>query len=380
MELAFDLHLPRHIRFGRDAAANAAETVGTKGQRPLLIHGANPRRSQWLVDALTAAGCPPITFACPHEPDVALIEAAVAAGRRSGVDVVVGLGGGSVIDTAKAVAGLIPATGEAVDYLEVVGKGAALDAAPLPFIALPTTAGTGTEATRNAVIDVPSARRKVSLRDPRLLPAVAIVDAALTDHTPAAVTLASGLDAITQVIEPFISCRANRFTDALCRDAIPLGIDALRTLMAQEDSAARDTMAWVSLSGGLALANAKLGAVHGLAGPLGGMTDMPHGAIAGALLPAVLRANRAAADGRTADRIGEVEHWIAKALGCEVHSAIDHLAVWARAQGLPGLGDAGLDPAELPVIAEAAARSSSMQGNPVVLPAERLVEVMEQAW
>ena len=380
MAPAFDLHLSRHIRFGRDAAASAAEAVCARGKRPLLIHGANPRRWQWLVDALTAAGCPPTRHACPHEPDVTLIEAGVAAGRHDDVDVVIGLGGGSVIDTAKAVAGLIPVSGDVVDYLEVVGGNAPLDATPLPFIALPTTAGTGTEATYNAVIDVPAARRKVSLRDLRLLPDMAIVDPALTDDTPAAVTLASGLDAITQVIEPFISCRANRFTDALCRDAIPQGVAALRTLMAGEDPAARDTMAWVSLSGGLALANAKLGAVHGLAGPLGGVTDMPHGAIAGALLPEALRANREAARGRTAERIVEVERWIAQAFGCEAEAAIDRLAEWSRAQGLPGLGEAGLDPGELPQIAAAAEQSSSMQGNPVVLPATRLVQMMEQAW
>ncbi|RZU98241.1 iron-containing alcohol dehydrogenase [Spiribacter vilamensis] len=380
MEPAFDLHLPRHIRFGRDAAAHAVEAVCARGKRPLLIHGANPRRSQWLIDALIAANCPPTRHACPHEPDVALIEAGVVAGRHDDVDVVIGLGGGSVIDTAKAVAGLIPASGDVVDYLEVVGDNAPLDATPLPFIALPTTAGTGTEATYNSVIDVPSARRKVSLRDPRLLPDVAIVDPALTDNTPAAVTLASGLDAITQVIEPFISCRANRFTDALCRDAIPQGLAALRTLMATEDSTARDTMAWVSLSGGLALANAKLGAVHGLAGPLGGVTDMPHGAIAGALLPEALRANREATRGRIAGRIVEVERWIAEAFGCEAEVAIDRLAAWSRAQGLPGLREAGLDPAELPPIAAAAEQSSSMQGNPVVLPADRLVQMMEQAW
>ncbi|KAF0280488.1 iron-containing alcohol dehydrogenase [Spiribacter aquaticus] len=380
MSTAFDLHLPRHVRFGRDTAVEAVSTVFAHGRRALVVHGANAARAQWLVDGLTEMGTGCACLACPHEPDVGLIETGVALGRQADVDVVVGLGGGSVIDTAKAVAALIPAAGDVLDYLEVVGGGAALDATPLPFIALPTTAGTGTEATRNAVIDVPEARRKVSLRDPRLLPAVALVDPALTDHSPAAVTLASGLDAVTQVIEPYLSGQANRFTDALCRDAIPLGLTALRRLMAGEDPAARDDMAWVSLTGGLALANARLGAVHGLAGPLGGMTDLPHGAIAGALLPAALRANRAATHGATAARIGAVEGWIADALGCEADTAIDHLAQWSRTQGLPGLGSAGLVRSDLPAIAAAAERSSSMKGNPVVLPAETLVAMMESAW
>jgi alcohol dehydrogenase class IV len=380
MPTAFDLHLPRHIRFGRDTASEAVAAVAAQGRRALVVHGANADRAEWLIRALTDVGIVCTGHACPHEPDVELIQTGVAAGRRAGVDQVIGLGGGSVIDTAKAVAALIPAAGAVVDYLEVVGGGARLDATPLPFIALPTTAGTGTEATRNAVIDVPEARRKVSLRDPRLLPALAIVDPALTDHSPAAVTLASGLDAITQVIEPYISAQANVFTDALCRDAIGRGLTALRQLMAREDPAARDAMAWVSLTGGLALANARLGAVHGLAGPLGGVTDLPHGAIAGALLPAALRANREATSGATAARIRAVEGWIADALDCEADTAIDSLARWSRAQGLPGLGAAGLTRDELPAIAAAAQQSSSMRGNPVALPVETLVAMMEWAW
>ncbi len=380
MSATFGLFLPRNIRFGRGAAGATADAVMALGERPLLVHGASAGRADWLIQALDAVGRKPWGIACPREPDVALIEQGVALGREVNADVVVGLGGGSVIDMAKAVAGLIPAHGEVIDYLEVVGGGQTLDAGPLPFVAVPTTAGTGTEATRNAVIDVPSARRKVSLRDPRLLPATAIVDPALTDATPRHVTLASGLDAITQVIEPYISCQANRFTDALCREAIPVGLQALVRLMTDEDPAARDDMAWVSLSGGLALANAKLGAVHGLAGPLGGVTDMPHGAIAGALLPPVLRANREVVQGSVATRIHEVEQWIAGALACGSDEAIDRLAAWSRARGLPGLGSAGLESSSLAAIAEAAAGSSSMKGNPVVLPAARLVQAMEEAW
>jgi len=185
---------------------------------------------------------------------------------------------------------------------------------------------------------------------------------------------------VTQVIEPYLSGQANRFTDALCRDAIPVGLTALQRLMEGEDPDARDDMAWVSLTGGLALANARLGAVHGLAGPLGGMTDLPHGVIAGALLPAALRANRAATTGATAARIQAVEGWIADALGCEADTAVDSLAQWSRTQGLPGLGSAGLARSDLPAIAEAAARSSSMKGNPVVLPPQTLVAMMESAW
>jgi alcohol dehydrogenase class IV len=266
-----------------------------------------------------------------------------------------------------------------MDHLEVVGRGLPLAAPPLPLAALPTTAGTGAEVTRNAVIEVPEHRRKVSLRDRRMLPDLAIVDPALTDGTPKGVTLASGLDAVTQVIEPYVSSRANPLTDALCRDAIPRGLGALVRLMAAEDAGARDAMAWTSLCGGLALANSGLGAVHGLAGVLGGVTGAPHGAICGRLLPGVLAANRAAAGGRAADRLAEVEGWIGAALGVPAGEAVAALARWCDAQGLPRLAGMGLAEAECDAVAEAAGASSSMRGNPVALPPATLAAVLRAA-
>ena len=262
------------ILFGRGQAAMAAGRVAALGRRVLLIHGRDPGRSAALARDL-AAGCSVATFAVPHEPDIALIEAGVRTGAE--VQVVVAMGGGAVIDAGKALAACLSMTRPLMDHLEVVGQGLPLDHPPLPFVAIPTTAGTGAEVTRNAVIGVPEARRKVSLRDARMLPALAIVDPALTDGCPRGVTLASGLDAVTQVIEPYVCTRANPLTDALCRDAIPRGLAALIRLMQAEDRQARDEMAWVSLCSGLALANAGLGAVHGLAGPLGGLTGAAHG-------------------------------------------------------------------------------------------------------
>jgi len=293
--------------------------------------------------------------------------------------VVAALGGGSVIDAGKAIAALAPAPGEAMDHLEVVGQGRPLAAAPLPFVAIPTTAGTGAEVTRNAVIGAPAHGRKVSLRDDRMLARLALVDPGLTDGAPRAVTLASGLAAITQVIEPYVSARANRLTDALCRDAIPLGLAALRRLMAAEDAAARDDMAWVSLCGGLALANAGLGAVHGLAGVIGGRTGAAHGAICGRLLPGVVAANAAAAEGAAAARLDEVRGWIAAALDVPTAAATDALADWADAHGLPRLAAMGLGAGEIDSVAAAAQASSSMKGNPVALPPETLVQVMRAA-
>ena len=366
------------ILFGRGQAVQAAGRIAALGNRVLLVQGGNPARSDWLARAL--AGCQVTRFSVPREPDAELVQAGVDLARQAGVQVVVALGGGAVIDAGKAIAALMPAPRPMMDHLEVVGLGLPLDEAPLPFVALPTTAGTGAEVTRNAVIGVPDHARKVSLRDLRMLPRLAVVDPALTDHCPRAITLASGLDAITQVIEPFVSPRANPMTDALCRDAIPRGLLALIRLMAGEDAAARDEMAWVSLCGGLALANAGLGAVHGLAGPLGGLTGAAHGAICGALLPPVLVANRAAvADPARLDQVGR---WIAGAFGLRdtaLPNAARHLAGWARQQGLPGLRDMGIDATAQAKAAEAASSSSSMKANPVPLSADSLRGIMEQA-
>jgi alcohol dehydrogenase class IV len=378
MTQAFAFATATEILFGRGQAMQAAARIAALGNRVLLVQGGNPARSDWMVAAL--AGCQVTRFSVAAEPDVDLVQEGVDLGRAAEAQVVVALGGGAVIDAGKAIAALIPAPRPMMDHLEVVGLGLPLDAAPLPFVALPTTAGTGAEVTRNAVIGVPEHARKVSLRDLRMLPLLAIVDPALTDGCPRGITLASGLDAITQVIEPYVSTRANPMTDALCRDAIPRGLLALTRLMAGEDLAARDEMAWVSLCGGVALANAGLGAVHGLAGPLGGLTGAAHGAICGALLPHVLVANRAAVGDPA--RLDQVGRWIGQTFGLadiSLQNAAQHLATWAKDQGLPTLTDMGIDRAAQSAAAEAASASSSMKANPAPLSADTLRKIMEQA-
>ena len=367
--MTFSFRTATEILFGRGVAVDAADRAATMGRRVCVVGGATARRADWLVDRLEDAGCDVVRISIPHEPDVAMIEAGLRDARDA--TVVVAFGGGSVIDAGKALAALLPAPGGMMRHLEVVGEGRALEAHPLPFVAIPTTAGTGAEVTKNAVISVPEARRKVSLRDDRMLADLAAVDPSLTDGCPAAVTLASGLDAVCQVIEPFLSTRANPMTDALCRAAIPQGLAALARLMEAEDPEARDRMAWVSLAGGLALANAGLGVVHGLAGPLGGVSGAAHGALCGALLPHGLAANKAA--GAVPERMQEVEAWVQAAIG-------DDLAAWSRKQGLAGLGEMGLSQDDIPGVAEAAASSSSMKGNPVPLGRETLVEILWAAY
>jgi hypothetical protein len=375
----FQLLVPPRILFGRGEAARAASLAAGFSPGAFLVHGRDPARALWLVRDLQAAGVAVTPFACPREPDLPLLEAALSAARASGAGVVLGLGGGAAVDLAKAVAALAPGQGAALDHLEGVGRALPLTAAPLPFIALPTTAGTGSEATKNAVIDVPEHRRKVSLRDDRMLARVAIVDPALTDGCPRAVTLASGLDALTQVIEPYLCLRSNPATDALARAAIPQGAAALVRLMDGEDPDARDAMAWVSLAGGIALANAGLGAVHALAGVIGGRTGAAHGAICGTLLPFVLQANARALppDHPARARFAEVEALLSAGFGPGRGSAALH--DWSRKAGLPGLGALGLRPEDHGLVAEAALTASSMRANPVALSVEDLSTVLAAA-
>ncbi|WP_330999000.1 iron-containing alcohol dehydrogenase [Mangrovicoccus algicola] len=374
----FGLRLPGEIRFGRGRARDALPELAAMAPRILVIHGRDPGRAGWLTEGLTRSGAEFRALAAPGEPDLPMLEAAVAAARDFGAGAVVACGGGAALDLGKAVAALAPQAHPAADYLELVGTGRRLAAPVLPFAAIPTTAGTGAEATRNAVIAVPAHRRKVSLRDDRMLPRLAIVDPSLTDGCPKSVTLASGLDAIVQVIEPWLSPKASVLTDALCEKALPAGLSALAVLMEREDAEARDAMAWCSLAGGIALSNAALGAVHGLAGPLGGVTGAAHGAICGRLLQPVMAMHMRAGLPAPADRrIDRVARLIGERLGLGL--AGSNLDQWISGHGLPRLGQMGLDPGDIAAVAGAAEGSSSMKGNPVALSRAQLESILHMA-
>ncbi len=369
------------IVFGRGTADQAVAAVTGFGKNVLLVRGGSVPWVDGFEAALAAVGAGVTTVVCRAEPDLPALVVALDAGRSAGIEVVVSVGGGAVIDMGKAVAALLPGNAPVLDHLEGVGAGKPLTAPPLPFVALPTTAGTGAEVTKNAVISVPEAGRKVSLRDDRMLPDVAIVDPALTDHAPRQVTLASGLDAVTQCIEPWLSTRANPMTDALCEAAIPAGLRALARLEQGEDKDARDAMAWCSLAGGLALANAGLGAVHGLAGVLGGRLGAPHGLICGRLLGPVLAANAAqmAAVPEAQMRFDRVRIWLGAAFqtdAADVFSGLGHiLDTWQ----MPRLDGWVTSDTDLDAIAAEAAGASSMKANPCTLSPDELVRAMRQA-
>ncbi len=356
------------IRFGRGVAGDAVDAARAYGSRVLILRGGSVAWVDELSRELTAAGCDVTEVRSSGEPSVDDVRSAVAAGR--GAQVVLGVGGGAVIDLAKAAAALIPSDCDVMEHLEVVGAGKPLQADPLPMIAVPTTAGTGAEVTKNAVIAVPKAARKVSLRDDRMLPRLALVDPALTDGAPRGVTLGSGLDALVQVIEPYLSNKASPLSDALCRAAIPQGIAALKRLAQGEEKAARDSMAYVSLSGGLALANAGLGAVHGLAGVIGGRFGAPHGLICGRLLGPVLAANSNALGASV--RFSEVQRLLAEGFDLPKTGTFDALAALLDDWGLERLGRWISEGTDLGETAHEAAASSSMRANPCVLSQDAL--------
>ncbi len=370
--MIFSIQTPPRILFGRGESSKAAALATACGPRGVVVHGTNATRAAPLLAHLDA-----IAITCAQEPTLDMLEAALATARAHRPDWVLAIGGGAVLDMGKALAAMIPQPTPAMDHLESVGPAHPLSAPLLPLIAIPTTSGTGAEVTKNAVIGLPDLGRKVSLRDDRMIARVAIIDPALTDQCPRAITLASGLDAITQVIEPYVSIKATPYTDAITRAAIPMGLAALIRLMEGEDAAARDAMAFVSLTGGLALANAGLGAVHGFAGVIGGMTGAAHGAICGTLLPHVIAMNRA----RVADpgRLNDVCQMIGSAYGTTPENAPAALAGWSRRHGLPPLRDMGLLPADHRSVADVSLTASSMKGNPVPLSIDDLMAILAAA-
>lgn len=367
------------------------------GKRALVVTGGSKRHAAQSLESLAAAGLRSEVFAVTGEPTTTAVERGVDAARGPGVDVVIGIGGGSAIDAAKAIAALVTNPGALLDYLEVIGLGKPLERAPLPFIAVPTTAGTGAEATRNAVLASVAHRVKVSLRSPLMLPRVAIVDPELTDGLPPEITASTGLDALTQLIEALVSSRANPLTESLCRDgiarvaeALPLAFDRasadprLPGPIDPRHGSARDAMALASLWSGIALANAGLGAVHGLAGPLGGMFDAAHGAICAALLPEVMQTNiqalrrRAPAD-RALDRYTEIARLLTGSGDATAERGVEAIRRLCAGLGVAPLGRVGVTLDQVPALVAGARRASSMKTNPIALTDEELAGVLERS-
>lgn len=384
--MQFEFASAARIIFGDGSAGQLPALAREMGDHALLVTDSfQPPAVSALIDALRSADVAFTHFPVSGEPSIELIDQAKAQALASGCDMVISIGGGSVIDSGKASAALIPNAGEMLDYLEVIGAGRKLQADPLPFIALPTTAGTGAEVTKNAVIGAKRQRVKVSLRDNRMLADIALVDPFLTHSMPRAVTASTGMDAMTQTLEPFVSHLATPLTDGFCIEGLRRAGRSLRRVYAEpQDAAARRDMALTSLLGGLALANAKLGAVHGFAGVLGGMYNAPHGAICAALLPAVIAANIKALgerqpEDRALARFDQVARLLLNEQSAKASDAINWISETSRLLGIPGLASFGVAPADFAEIVAKSAASSSMQGNPIALTADELTAILQAA-
>jgi alcohol dehydrogenase class IV len=382
----FEFATAGRIIFGPGTVAELGPMARAIGRRAFVVTGRDKIRHSGEIGDLEGAGLGCTLFGVPREPTVEMVREGAALFCNSGCELLIAIGGGSSIDAGKAIAALAAhPDGDVLDYLEVIGKGQALTNASFPMFAVPTTAGTGSEVTRNAVLGAPEHGVKVSLRSPTMLPHAAIVDPLLTTGLSPAMTASTGLDALTQLMEPYVSSKANPLTDGFCLDGLrAVKGSLLRAFQNGNDLGARAGMSYASLLGGLALANAGLGAVHGFAAPVGGMFDAPHGAVCAAILPFAMDANIRALRERDpeGDALGRYRE-VARVLTGDPEANPENGMNWVRALvqrlEIPGLAEYGVGAQHTDEIVSKAARANSMKTNPVLLTSAELKWVLESA-
>lgn len=382
--MSFEFATAGRIIFGSGSLSQIGGIAAPLGTKALVVTGRNQGRASRLLELIRDSGIEAVCFSVAGEPTVEIVERGAALAGSEGCGLVVSMGGGSVIDAGKAIAAMLGNEGELLDYLEVIGRGRMIERPGAPFIAIPTTAGTGAEVTRNAVLGFPELGVKASLRSPFMLPQAALVDPQLTLGLPPEITAATGLDALTQLIEAAASSRANPMTDALCEQGIRLVMRSIEKAFREpDDISAREDMSLAAMWSGIALANAGLGAVHGFAAPIGGMFSVPHGAVCAALLPAVWKANaKAVADRGTAGQRAKfriVSGWILKGEPAEPEAAGDHLKQLCERLSARSLAQLGVAPARHSEIAAKALNASSMRANPVPLTEAELSAVLNDS-
>jgi alcohol dehydrogenase class IV len=383
--MRFEFATATRIIYGPDVLSESGLAARSMGRRALVVTGSTAERSSQLLVNLAAEKVEASLFQVAGEPTTSLISEGLQVARDSHCDLIIGIGGGSALDAGKAISALVTNSGEMLDYLEVIGRGKALSVKALPFIAIPTTAGTGTEVTRNAVIGSPEHQVKVSLRSPLMLPRLALVDPKLTYDLPIEVTASTGLDALTQLIEPFVSVKANPISEAIAREGIQKAARALPSLQRDlGDRSARDEMALASLLGGIAMANAALGAVHGFAGPVGGMFPVPHGVVCARLLPLVMEANLNALAQRMPGspvlaRYQEVAVMLTGNAEAQPTDGFHWVEDLVEKLNISNLGAYGIKREHIPELVKKSARASSMKGNPIQLTNNEMRAILEQA-
>ena len=380
---SFEFATANRIIFGVGKLNELGQQIEGSTKRLLLVRGRSSDAISRIREILSAANISFAEFPVHGEPTIEVVREGIRAARDC--DMLIGLGGGSVLDTGKAIAALVTNPGDMFDYLEVIGKGQPLVNAALPYIAIPTTAGTGSEVTRNAVIESTEQSIKVSLRSPSMLPRIALVDPELTYNLPPDITASSGLDALTQLIEPLVSIKANPMTDAICREGIAPAARSLRRAYENgADKEARAGMALASLFGGLALANAGLGAAHGFAGPLGGMLHAPHGALCARFLPLVMEANIKALEIRQPEhpalgRYTEIARILTGEKDATAHDGVKWVSELVSTLKIPRLSTYGMRPEDFSEAVRKTQQANSFKGNPIVLDEQELTMILEQA-
>ena len=384
----YQVRFPAHILFGPGSRHDLGQHCQAIGQRAFIVTGSRTLQKLGLIDsvidAIKQSGIEAIFLAnISHEPEVADVDNAVEQALKHSIqptDFIVGIGGGSAIDLAKAVAALVTnREGETVtDYLEGVGQGLTLKNKPLPVVAVPTTAGTGSEATKNAVISSYDPAFKKSLRADALVPALVVIDAELAIHAPAEVTIHSGLDAITQLIEGYISKRSQPIPRALALQGLAVAIPALPEAVANPTSiAAREKMAHAALLSGIALANSGLGMAHGVAAALGVHNRIPHGLACACMLPTALRVNRDVCGKQLAEVAFAVTGRHFESTEKAADAVVETICQLTQQLGVPQrLSELGVEKTQLPDIVQSS-RGNSMNGNPVDLSDEQLLQILE---
>jgi alcohol dehydrogenase class IV len=383
VNLSFEFATAAKIVFGPGRVHDLPAILRPIARSALVLTGQNGSRAEPVIRSLEQQGLTVGVLGVGHEPTIDLVRRYAAEAR--GFEAVLGIGGGSVMDAAKAVAAMAANSGEPLDYLEVIGKGKQLEHRPLPWVAVPTTAGTGAEVTRNAVLDSPEHGAKASLRDQWLAASVAVIDPDLTLSLPPDVTAWTGLDALTQLIEAYVSIRANALTDLFCLEGLKRVQRSLaRAYHDGANQEARENMSFAALLSGLTLANAGLGVVHGFAAPLGGTLHAPHGALCAAVLPFGMRANIRALRERAPEhpavnRYRTVSRLLTCEPGAEPEQACEWVAGLCRRLRIPGLARYGLTPPLMPALIEKASLASSMKANPLPLRSEELEWIVNEA-
>jgi len=384
MGISFQFATSTQIIFENGSFKKVPDLIKKFGSKVFIVAGKNKVPAGQLSEWLNQTNTEFEIFRVFSEPTIHDIENGTDLAKKSGCNVVVGIGGGSVIDSAKAIAALATNKGALTDYLEIIGKGQKLDKTPLPSIAIPTTAGTGAEVTKNSVIKSTEHNVKVSLRSDLMFPNIAIIDPELTLTMPPLITASTGIDALTHLLETFVSCQSNQFIDMLCREGMKrISSSILRAFIDGNDLEARENMAMASMLGGMALANVKLGAVHGFAGPLGGMYPVPHGAVCACLLPAVMEINIATLKEQKMDMQLHKFDEVASILTQNNYAVAQDGVIWVKEMvkklKIPSLSDFSLSRESFAELIEKARNSSSMKGNPVELNYERLYEILNKS-